>query len=182
MCGACLFPRLVSPVVRVRRPSSGSNHITHTHNPQHRLVVLCPFSNPSSRCIRPRLSPPRTARGPAPSAGQGDKTLYARDLELYHIIQAHRRTTAQARQGKGQHSSAGKSAVNSRRRPVKRLPRVAKEHQSACHLAVKQVTCSLLTFKTQSNGSGTAGQAKHAAAAAAPQKAQGRNPSNNILL
>lgn len=115
---------------------------------------------------------PLSAREPAPSAGQGTR-LY----RTWRIIRAHRRTRDQARQGKGQQSSAGKPAVNSRRRPVKRLPR-ARQATSSCHLT-DQVTC-LVTCRrqpyaqrqsskegceTQSNGSGTAGQAKHAAAA-----------------
>lgn len=80
------MPVSPSRLARRSRPSSVvriKSH--HTHNPQHRLVVLCPFSNPSSRCIRPRLSPPLTVREPAPSAGQGTRHTYTRGTLSYII-------------------------------------------------------------------------------------------------
>lgn len=115
---------LTCPVRRPVFPSAsrrGSNHITSTH-PSIALVVLCP-SLPLLPLHPSSPASPLTAREPAPSAGQGTRLYRTTRTCTLQYTQAHGLTRGQAHQGNGQQSSAGKPAVDSRRRPVRSLPR-----------------------------------------------------------
>lgn len=161
----------------------GSNHITSTH-PSIAPVVLC-SSLPLLPLHPSSPASPLTAREPAPSAGQGTRLYSTRTCTLQYI-QAHGLTRGQAHQGNGQQSSAGKPAVDSRRRPVRSLPRSPRHtslspSQSLVPFPSRQPIRDRLCqscSETQTNGSGTAGQAKPST----QPTGQGRNPSNILKL
>lgn len=165
-------------------PTSGSNQITSITS-IHRLLFSAVLPPPSPAASVLACSPHSVHENQLHQLDKGHG-LY----RTWSITQAHRRTRDQARQGKGQQSSAGKPAVSSRRRPVKRLPR-ARQGTSSCHLTVKSLghlcTWALVAVShtqkrrlraARPRTTAPARQAKPSTHAAAAAQQAGPNPSN----